>query len=289
MHVIFLIGCDIYSYNFANEICASFAKNNFKASFLVFKNETAFNPDKLQTEIKNLIFYERTLFEDVLLPYLHSHSNQGKYVGLEALSKKYNMNYAFCPDIENKHALQFILERVQEWNVDVAITIRCFVKYDKNLINYFVRSNDTYFWNLHPGLLPQYRGIMPVFGAMLNNEIEYGFTLHRVSEKLDNGPIIDSISRNIDYSKSMLSNTLDLIPSGVDLIIKNLMKIIKQQNLPYLIQNEDQKGFYSFPTADELTLFNSKGLCVFTKEEVIRTMQNQYLTDSQKDILNPYL
>lgn len=289
MHVIFLIGCDLYSYNFANEICFAFAKHNFKSSFLVFKNEAAFNPDKLQPEIKNLIYYERTLFSDVLLEYLRYHPNKGKYSGLEALSSKYNVNYAFCPILENQMALQFISERMLDWNVDVAITIRCFIKYDKNLINHFVRHNDTYFWNLHPGLLPQYRGIMPVFGAMLNNETEYGFTLHRVSEQLDNGPIIDTVSRNMDYSKTMLQNTLDLIPSGVELIVKNLIKTVENKSLPYLVQNEAQKGFYSFPTMDELELFKSKGLNIFTKEEIIRTMQNQYLADDQMDILNPYL
>lgn len=289
MQVIFLIGSDFYSYNFANELCRSFAKNNLKASFLVFRNELAIKPEKLQNEIKDLIFYERTVFSDVLLPYLKNHANQGNYLGLEALSKKYSINYEQVPVEDSQQALKIIYERVNEWDIDIAITLRCIVKFDKKLLDYFARADDSFFWNLHPGRLPKYRGIMPVFGAMLNREHEYGFSLHRTMEKLDDGPIIDFTSTAIDYSKSMLQNTLDLIPAGVDLIIKNLLKISKNEKLPYLIQDESQKGFYSFPTADELEQFHSQGLSIFSKDETIQAIQNQYLAEDQKHILNKYL
>lgn len=286
MHVLFLIGSDLYSYNFANELCIHFAKYKFKASFLVFKNETAFNPAKIQKEIKELIFYERTLFSQVLLPYLKNQVNKGNYVDLDALAKKYEVNYEYCHLINSYDASQFILEKAKEWHIDLAVSIRCIVKFDDHLINYFVNSNDHYFWNLHPGILPQYRGILPVFNSMLNHEINYGLTLLRVSKKLDSGAIIDSISSAIDYSKSMLLNTLDLIPSGVDLIIKTLLKVSKNEKLPVLIQNEAQKGFYSFPTKDEIERFKSHGLSLYSKEEIIKVMQDQYLTGDQKGIFN---
>lgn len=288
MDVIFLIGSDLYSYNFANELCIHCARTNVKASFLVFRNEYLFNPDKLEEEIKSLIFYERTVFSDVLLPYLKNHPNQGQYLGLEALAQKYTINYAFCPYLDNKQALQFILEHVKKWNIDVAISIRCAVKFDKQLIHYFTRAHEHYFWNIHPGRLPQYRGIMPVFGAMLNQEVRYGFTLHRVAEKLDNGPIIDASSQPIDYAKSMLQNTMDLLPLGVNLIVKNLLKVANNKQVPHRIQDETQKGFYSFPSATELALFKSKGLCIYLKDELIKTMQDQYLTKAQRDILNSF-
>jgi formyltetrahydrofolate hydrolase len=190
--------------NFANELCIAFAKQDWQASFLVFRNELALHPDKLQNEIKNLIYYERTEFCETLLPYLKNNSDQGKYLSLEALSQQYSIRHAYCQNLANTAALPFILEKVHTWNIDIAITIRCIIKYDSILLSYFSRDHENYFWNIHPGLLPQYRGIMPVFGAMLNHEINFGYTLHRVSEELDNGPIIDTHSQPVDYSKSMI-------------------------------------------------------------------------------------
>ncbi|MBL7479911.1 formyltransferase family protein [Legionella bononiensis] len=289
MNVLFLIGSDLYSYNMANEICIKWAKTHLKASFLVFKNELAFKPEKIQEDINQLIFYERTLFSEVLIPFLKNHRNEGKYAGLDALVQKYAINYAFCPSIDNKKASQFILEQAKNWKIDVVISIRCIVKLDAQLIDYFTRSNEHYLWNVHPGLLPQYRGIMPLFAAMLNQEQHYGITLLRVSEQLDEGSIIDSRTCSIDYTRSMMHNVLALIPIGVELVTTNLLKLSRNESLSVLVQNATDKGFYSFPTVEELELFKARGLRLYSKEELINVMKSCYLTDNQKDTVEQLL
>jgi methionyl-tRNA formyltransferase len=44
--------------------------------------------------------------------------------------------------------------------------------------------------NLHCGKLPDYRGAPPAFWELYNGEREVGVTVHRVSAKLDEGPIL---------------------------------------------------------------------------------------------------
>jgi methionyl-tRNA formyltransferase len=44
--------------------------------------------------------------------------------------------------------------------------------------------------NLHPGLLPKYRGADPVFWQIKNREINGGITAHLMTDKIDNGPIL---------------------------------------------------------------------------------------------------
>ena len=39
-------------------------------------------------------------------------------------------------------------------------------------------------------MLPKYRGIYPVFWAMINGEKEIGITIHFINEKIDDGDII---------------------------------------------------------------------------------------------------
>jgi methionyl-tRNA formyltransferase len=44
--------------------------------------------------------------------------------------------------------------------------------------------------NLHPSLLPNYRGTNSVSWVIINGETETGFTFHRMDEKFDTGPIL---------------------------------------------------------------------------------------------------
>ncbi|MCD5396737.1 MAG: hypothetical protein LRZ98_01080 [Candidatus Pacebacteria bacterium] len=44
--------------------------------------------------------------------------------------------------------------------------------------------------NLHPSLLPKYRGPSPIMSAILNDEKKTGVSLILLDEKMDHGPII---------------------------------------------------------------------------------------------------
>ena len=44
--------------------------------------------------------------------------------------------------------------------------------------------------NLHPSILPKYKGLMTQKRMLINNEKEFGFTIHEVSKDLDSGDII---------------------------------------------------------------------------------------------------
>ena len=44
--------------------------------------------------------------------------------------------------------------------------------------------------NVHFGMLPRYRGILPIFYALMNGESSFGVTVHVMDEKLDNGDIV---------------------------------------------------------------------------------------------------
>jgi len=46
------------------------------------------------------------------------------------------------------------------------------------------------FWNIHPSLLPKYRGPSPVAYPLINGEAKTGVTLMQMDEELDHGPII---------------------------------------------------------------------------------------------------
>ena len=46
------------------------------------------------------------------------------------------------------------------------------------------------FWNVHPSLLPLYRGSSPIATPLLHGDVETGVTIIKMDELLDHGPII---------------------------------------------------------------------------------------------------
>ncbi len=52
-------------------------------------------------------------------------------------------------------------------------------------------------WNLHPSLLPQYRGPSPIMSAILDDQKNTGISLMLLDQKMDHGPIITQKKINI--------------------------------------------------------------------------------------------
>ena len=111
--------------------------------------------------------------------------------------------------------------------------------------------------NLHTSLLPKYRGLMPSFWVLKNNEIKTGVSIFFVDEGIDSGPIIvqTEIKINnktqeelINYSKKI---GMEAIAKSVDLIQKNQLNLIKNDHL--------KKTYFSFPTKEDVLEFKKIG------------------------------
>ena len=77
-----------------------------------------------------------------------------------------------------------------------------------------LEASDFKFLNLHPGVLPQYRGIGN-FWAVLNNDFEnIGISLHWMNEKIDDGKII-SIVKIPKKFKSLWDMNIMAFEAGV--------------------------------------------------------------------------
>ena len=60
--------------------------------------------------------------------------------------------------------------------------------------------------NLHPSLLPKYKGLMTHKRMLINKEVKYGYTIHKVTKYLDDGEIFNQNQRNIStYSENELN------------------------------------------------------------------------------------
>jgi len=81
-------------------------------------------------------------------------------------------------------------------------------------------------FNLHPSLLPAYRGRAPVNWMIVNGEREAGVTLHYMVARADAGDIVGQRAVAIDDSDNALSLYRKLVPLGVELIVEMHPKIV---------------------------------------------------------------
>lgn len=91
--------------------------------------------------------------------------------------------------------------------------------------------------NVHPSLLPKYRGPAPVQAAILNGETETGITIILMDEQIDHGPIIAAKNFKIGNKRFTTPElTKELWELGGDLLVKIIPKWIagkikpKEQN-----------------------------------------------------------
>jgi methionyl-tRNA formyltransferase len=81
-------------------------------------------------------------------------------------------------------------------------------------------------FNMHPSLLPAYRGRAPVNWMIVNGEREAGVTLHQMVARADAGDIVGQRAVAIEDSDNALTLYRKLVPLGVELIDELHQKIV---------------------------------------------------------------
>ncbi|HEC1809654.1 TPA: methionyl-tRNA formyltransferase, partial [Campylobacter lari] len=119
--------------------------------------------------------------------------------------------------------------------------------------------------NCHAGKLPFYRGRNVLNWVLINNEDEFGITVHFVDEGIDTGDIILQktypISMNDDYS-TILNKAYDECPNvlfeALEKIFNNDVNLVKQDDIHGV-------GFYCAQRkpGDEIIDWNQNSLDVF--------------------------
>lgn len=82
--------------------------------------------------------------------------------------------------------------------------------------------------NVHPSLLPKYRGASPIQQTILNNDKETGVTVYLMDEKMDHGKII-SFSKIPVPKTTYQKLSQKLAELGADLLIETIPKWINKE------------------------------------------------------------
>lgn len=113
------------------------------------------------------------------------------------------------------------------------------------------------FWNIHPSLLPKYRGASPITFPLLMGETQTGVTLMQMDELLDHGDIIEQKIIPISEFDKRPDIEKKSVEVASQLVKKYLSVMAEGKQIPHLLQNHKnatfsrqlhkEDGYISFP------------------------------------------
>ena len=151
------------------------------------------------SNLKSLIRFSRTNQSPISIDLIVSSNPKAKGLKYGKVFKirKEIFNFEKKNQSENK-----ILSTFKRYNIEM-IFLAGFMKIlSKNFITKFKGK----ILNIHPSLLPKYKGLNTHQRALDNNEKYSGCTVHFVNSKLDSGKII--LQKKVKISKSETKNSL---------------------------------------------------------------------------------
>ncbi|MBD1158055.1 phosphoribosylglycinamide formyltransferase [Pelagibacterales bacterium SAG-MED17] len=151
-------------------------------------------------------------------------SNNLDAQGLKYASKSKIKNYG----IDFKKKLNFenySLKILKKYNIDIL----CLAGFMKILSGNFIKKFSKPILNIHPSLLPKYKGLNTHERAIKNKDKFAGASIHKVTERLDSGKVILQKKVKIlktDNVKSLEKKVLkiehEIYPKAIDKFLTNL-------------------------------------------------------------------
>ena len=150
------------------------------------------------SNLKNLIKFSKTKISPILIKLIISNSKKAK--GLK-YSTQYNIEKKIV-NFNNNFAENKILNYINKKNIKFI----CLAGFMKILSKNFIKKFKGKIVNIHPSLLPKYKGLNTHKRALKNKEKFAGCTVHYVTIKLDSGKII--LQKKVKIKKKDTVNSL---------------------------------------------------------------------------------
>ena len=135
------------------------------------------------------------------------------------------------------------------------------------VINYFKFG----ILNIHPSLLPKYRGVSPVPEALKNGDTKTGITIIKMDEKMDHGPIVVQSKEEVFPDDTGESLRTRLFQKSVDILIETIEPYLKGK-IKLKEQNHNEAIFTKILTKQDGFL-ELTGCDPVNAERFIRAMQ----------------
>lgn len=219
----------------------------------------------------NLIYFSTGFFGEAVLKNLLKQNIIPKYIvtspdrpigrhqiiesgPIKRIAVENNIPYFQPEKLKTEESLKIFKEIIKQNTICVV------ADYGKILPQVLLDLKTIDFINIHPSLLPLFRGPAPLQNTILENKINTGVTIIQMDEQMDHGPIVAqkefSIDENIwPCSTKELSDILAKV--AADLLIETLGKY-ENDEVVYTEQNHNQATYTKMINKSDAEIFPEK-------------------------------
>ena len=160
-------------------------------------------------------------------------SNNSAAEGLVFAEK--NSIETFVPNIEKNQDNSVFEEKtllvLKKKNIDII----CLAGFMKILSENFIKSFSKPILNIHPSLLPAFRGLNTYQRALNAGSLIHGATVHQITKDVDQGPILGQVIMRIAENTTAKKMEEDLLPQEHLLYKRVLREFLKRNGKKILL------------------------------------------------------
>ncbi len=131
------------------------------------------------------------------------------------------------------------MKQIEQMDADLLVVVAYSQKIPERLLNYKKGCI-----NLHPSLLPKYRGADPIRGPILNGDEKTGVSIMQMEERLDSGDILAQEEIEIEAKENAATLEPKLALLGAKMLVDVLDKI-ENNEIVKIKQNEEESTYVS--------------------------------------------
>ena len=142
-----------------------------------------------------------------------------------------------------------ILTQLRTYQPDV-ILVSCYArKLPQSILSVAKKGS----FNIHPSLLPGYRGPVPLFWQFRDGVSGFGITVHRMDEEFDTGNIVSQKAVEMQDGVT-LNQAADILAHTASNLIFGMLNNIKNNSIVETPQNNRIASYKSFPVPGDYTV-----------------------------------
>jgi hypothetical protein len=272
--IAFFLGSDLTSHIIANRLLPILLDSHISASLFLTRGKTS---GRRPLALRRLFIVEHVLLRDYAYPYVDLHGVPGpdrfnSPEGWRALAPG-RLTVRAVQDVNDP---RFVAE-LAEAHIDAAFSVRCYQRFRQPILDVLggPRSGGL-FANLHPGLLPYYRGVNTFLRSMQAGEQEAGFSLHHLEPDWDTGPVIGQARFPLDYSRPVLDNMTARTTDAAGLILDVIRRVATGEPVPSRLQDASRARYFSYPAEQDLLELDRRGVSVYRASSVIDLLTDAF-------------
>ena len=173
----------------------------------------------------------------------------------EVLCKKVGIDYINIYETNT----DFLLNNLTERNIDIGIV----ASYSQILKPSTIQATKDGFINVHPSFLPYYKGANPIFWQIKDLKDEFGVSVHKINEKIDEGEILAQAKITLTDIYSANEILTEIAIKGSELLVELIESYNNNGKMESIIKgqkvDEADDGFYNPKPVDadfEVSVFD---------------------------------